>query len=380
MMTVRECYRRIATFKRADFIPHLDCLPGRNTIRRWYNEGLPEGVSPQDFFGFDRVNLVRQIDFGPIPGLPPKSEEMPMTRYGRAFRSRWGRIAVWHQEQDPEYAEAGHLVLRGGLTDRAEWEEIKDQFQPDTGARYPADWDEMVRGMRRQDAVHVLEAPSMVGGLRMELGFENYCVKLYEDRAMIEEIMDRQTELALAILDKALDDFEFDMLWFWEDCAFRSGPILSPAIFEEICVPRYRRLADWYLARGGEIVAVDSDGDVRELIPGWLRGGINHIWPLEPFAGMDVVALRRQYGQAFSMRGGVDKHVLARGRDAIVRELERVAPVVEEGGYVPHLDHQVPDCRFEDYCFYQEKKREILGVRSRHDRRADAARVAAAGR
>ena len=369
MMSVAECYRRIALFQEADFIPHFDGMPGPVTRERWHEEGLPEGVTAREFFGHDRRSAMRGVDFGPIPGLPPPHEDdMPMTQWGRAWRDRWGRVAVWHQEADPEYAEHGHTVLEGGLQKREDWERIKDDFQPDIEARYPDDWDEIVEKYRDPHLVKVLEAPSMVGGLRMELGFENYCIKLHEDRAMIEEIMDARVELALEILDKAAEEIDFDMLWFWEDCAFRNGPIITPSIFEEICVPRYRRLADWWRGRGGEIVAVDSDGDVRELIPGWLDGGINHIWPMEVFAGMDVVALRQQYGHAFSMMGGVDKHVIPKGHDAIVRELERVAPVVEDGGYIPALDHQVPDCRFEDYCFYQEKKQEILGILPRHER------------
>ncbi len=369
MMSAAECYRRIALFQDADFIPHFDGLPGPVTRERWHQEGLPQGVSPQEFFGFDRRKTMRGIDFGPLPGLPPPDpDEMPMTRYGRAFRDRWGRVAIWHHEQDNHYAQSGHVVLEGALQDRADWERIKDDFQPDVEARYPDDWDNVVEEFSDPDLVKVLEAPSMVGDLRMHLGFENYCIKLHEDRAMIEEIMDARLELALQILGKAADEIQFDMLWFWEDCAFRNGPIITPSIFEQICTPRYRRLADWWRGRGGRIVAVDSDGDIRKLIPGWLDGGINHIWPLEVFAGMDVVALRQQYGQAFSMMGGVDKHVVPKGHDAIVRELERVAPIVEDGGYIPGLDHQVPDCRFEDYCFYQEKKKEILGILPRHER------------
>ena len=108
------------------------------------------------------------------------------------------------------------------------------------------------------------------------------------------------------------------------------------------------------------MISVDSDGDIRQLIPGWLKGGVNHIWPLEPFAGMDVVALRKQYGKAFTMRGGIDKFCVSRGKEGIDRELDRIYPVVQEGGYFPHLDHQNDNMGFEDYCYYMEKKRKML--------------------
>ncbi|MGD2175777.1 MAG: uroporphyrinogen decarboxylase family protein, partial [Candidatus Brocadiaceae bacterium] len=365
----RECYRRVALFKSADYIPNLEGGVAKKTLKRWHREGLPEGVSRNEFFGLDRVELMRDISYSPIPGVADRTSDLPMTRYGRAFRDAWGRVAIWHPyKDDDEYAESGHMVLRGALQGRGDWEEIRGHFRPDVETRYPDDWPERVERWRKREHVLVLEAPSMIGSLRMEMGFENYCIKLHDDRPMVEELLDARTDLALQILGKAADEVDFDMLWFWEDCAFRNGPILSPAVFEQIAVPRYQRLARWWRSRGGQIVAVDSDGDVRELIPGWLEAGINHIWPLEPFAGMDVVALREQYGQAFSMRGGIDKHVVARGREAIDRELDRVCPVVRDGGYMPHLDHQIPDCPFEDYCYYMERKHELLGTRPNYAR------------
>jgi hypothetical protein len=364
MMTVRECYRRIALFQKADYIPHFEGGAGRENVERWRHEGLPEGVSWQEFFGVDHEELARCISYDPIPGVADRTGNLPMTDYGVADRDSWGREAIWRPPQQGDgYAEGAHIIVRGAFQTRADWQAVRGHFRPDIAARYPSNWPELVERWKGHEHVLVLEAPSMVGELRLQMGFENYCTKLYDDPALIEELMDARTDLALGMLDKALQDADFDMLWFWEDCAFRNGPILSPSTFERICTPRYRRLADWYRSRGGEIVAVDSDGDVRRLIPGWLKGGINHIWPLEPFAGMDVVALRREYGQAFSMRGGIDKHVMARGRDAIDRELDRICPVVQDGGYIPHLDHQMPLCSFEDLCYYMERKVELLGTR-----------------
>ncbi len=267
-----------------------------------------------------------------------------------------------------EYADGAHRLLRPGIRDRADWKRLRDHFRADEPLRYPDhwerdNWDQKVARWRNRDYPVTLRAPSMVGTIKEIMGFENYCITLHEDRALIEEIMETRTQLALDILGRAFDEVEFDGLHFWEDCAYRGGPILSPAMFEELAVPRYKRLADFYRSKGGEVVSVDSDGDIRLLIPGWIEGGVNHIWPMESFAGMDVVALRDEYGQAFSMRGGVDKFVIAKGREAIDRELDRIAPVVQDGGYIPHLDHQISGARFEDYCYYMERKRELLGSR-----------------
>ncbi len=195
------------------------------------------------------------------------------------------------------------------------------------------------------------------------MGFENFCIMLHEDRPLVEEILETRTRLALDILGRALEQVDFDVMHFWEDIAFNSGPMLSPALFRELAVPRYRRLADLFHRHGGRAVSVDSDGDITELIPLWLEGGVNHIWPLEVNAGMDVVALREQYGHRMTWRGGVNKFALLEGRAAIDRELDRIAPVVEDGGYMPQLDHQIPvGVTFQDFSYYMERKKELLGL------------------
>ena len=92
----------------------------------------------------------------------------------------------------------------------------------------------------------ILQGPSLVGDLVLNLGLENYAVKLYDDREMIAQVMDARVDLAIRILDKAVREVAFDFLFIWEDMAFRNGPMVGPAIFEELIVPRYRRLTDWY--------------------------------------------------------------------------------------------------------------------------------------
>ena len=43
--------------------------------------------------------------------------------------------------------------------------------------------------------------------------------------------------------------------------------------------------------------------------------------------------------------------------------MERLHPLVEHGGYIPCVDHRVPpDVSFENYCYYVEKKKDILKV------------------
>ena len=87
---------------------------------------------------------------------------------------------------------------------------------------------------------------------------------------------------------------------------------------------------------------LDSDGNVEELIPIWLELGIQFIYPMEVAAGMDVVALRKQYGRNLIIGGGMDKRILASTKAAIRDMVEEKVPLLRGGGYVPGCDHAMP--------------------------------------
>ena len=106
----------------------------------------------------------------------------------------------------------------------------------------------------------------------------------------------------------------------------------------------------------------DSDGNMNSVIQPFIDAGVNVMHPLEPAAGMDIVALREQFGEHLAFVGGLDKHVLKRGEDAIVAELEyKIPPMIRTGGCVLGLDHRIPNgTPLEAYRFYVRKAWEIM--------------------
>ena len=105
----------------------------------------------------------------------------------------------------------------------------------------------------------------------------------------------------------------------------------------------------------------DSDGFIDPLIPVWMDAGIDILYPFEVQAGMDVLAVRKRYGRDLRIWGGVDKRPLAEGPEAIRRELERIRPLISDGGYIPMLDHAAtPDTPYHNYRYFLGELRKIL--------------------
>lgn len=131
----------------------------------------------------------------------------------------------------------------------------------------------------------------------------------------------------------------------------------------EFMVPRYKRITGAIRSAGHDIIMLDSDGDVRELIPLWLESGINGVFPMEQAAGNDVHFYRKEYGRDLLMSGGVDKRTLTQGERAIDEELGKKVALAFEGGYVPTVDHSIPpDVSFRSFMYYWNRKKERLGV------------------
>ena len=141
----------------------------------------------------------------------------------------------------------------------------------------------------------------------------------------------------------------------------KSGPLLSPATYREFIFPHMRRLVDFMSSHGVAHVAVDTDGNPTALIPLLMDAGVDTLWPLERASDVNPVEIRQQFGQSLRLWGGVDKRVLTQGHEAICRHLLELAPLIEEGGYIPTIDHTVPpDVSWDSFDYYMEKKMALL--------------------
>ena len=112
--------------------------------------------------------------------------------------------------------------------------------------------------------------------------------------------MDHLSSLSLAALQQVLAPLAVpvDHVTWWEDMAYKAGPLVSPRHPRRLMLPAYRRVNEYLRSLGIDMISVDSDGDISSLIPVWLDAGLNGVYPLEVAAGMDVAALRACYGRS----------------------------------------------------------------------------------
>jgi len=366
----RERWNRFVHGKSVDYVPDYEFWFWDSTLERWAGEGMPAKLTPSrcESPGNLRHELAEFFDFEYIRGVPiktrfvrePAEEVIADTDDTETVRTEIGEEMVRFK---PGRGESIPTHTKYPVSTRDDWLRIRDEFLPiDVERRMPADWDALRAGYPGRD--YILNTPQMgfYGFLRNLMGVEEISVAIALEGDWVAEMMDHLLEIYLAVVERIVaDGVEVDVSGWWEDMCYSSGPLISPQMFEQFMVPRYRQVTDLLRRHGVDRAVLDSDGNIHKLAPLWHAAGINILLPCEA-AHTDTLRLRRQTPPDLYLRGGIDKRALARGRAAIDAELERIKAVCEIGGVIPHVDHLVPpDVSYADYMYYRDRKRAMLG-------------------
>ncbi len=361
-MNARERFHATMHYLPRDRCPIMDFGFWGETIKIWESYGLPKDVNTDSFFGMDP----QWYGCGGNLHLCPGFEEEVLEDKGETEIFRQG---------DGVVVERGKFLgsiprhLDHTLKDRETWEKLfKPKMRPDDAARFPSEeeWRKDVEEWTRPDRDYPLfiGAGSLYGVPRNWFGLERISEIVYDDRPLFEEIVETMADVAVAVLEKTLSTgVRPEAASMWEDMCYNSGPLLSPRIFKEVLVPQYKRITGTLLKYGVDIVFLDCDGKIDALAPLWFEAGVNTMFPIEVGTwGADPYEFRKKFGKEMRIMGAVDKNILARTKEDITREVERLGPLVEEGGFIPMCDHRVPpNVPLDNYLFYVEETKRVWG-------------------
>lgn len=168
----------------------------------------------------------------------------------------------------------------------------------------------------------------------MSMGLEAFSYAQYDYPGLVENILDQYVEWAAQVVER-LPDVGVDLVWAFDDLAYKTGPMFSPQVFREIFLPRLHKVAAALRATGLPWI-FHSDGNLMPILDDLLTLGMNGLHPIEPGA-MDINEVKQRYGRRVCLVGNIDLHyTLTRGSpeqvEAEVRE--RIENVGRGGGYI----------------------------------------------
>ena len=357
-LTSRERMGRILRREPVDRIG-LDESFWSDTHRKWAGEGhVRQDESLEDHFGFD---LRKSWPFNTVADLDFKEEVLEETE--ETILTRNGNGAVFRQHKlhasTPEHVDFH-------VKDRQTW----DQFARPRLTN-PADYQrrinfEAYRNTRadcdRRDLYFCWSGVNVFEMMHPICGHEYMLMGMALDPDWVRDMCTVYSELTLALMEILFEKEGLpDGIWFYEDMGFKYRPFMSPRMYKEILLPAHKRTFEFAHARGLPVV-VHSCGFVEPLVPGLIEAGMDCLQAMEVKAGMDLVELKKAYGDQIAFMGGLDVRTLvANDRAAIQAELDRKLPIaMEGGGYALHSDHSIPDqVEYETYKFFVERGLEM---------------------
>lgn len=369
-MTDLERFIACMEYRGADARPNHELGVWPQTRLRWQNEA-PDAVAGfrwnwfdgEPALGMDRREFIG-VDYGFSPPFEPELIEET-----DAYEVRRNSKGIVTRALKAGTVDGGRMSMDEYIDfpvkTPADFPDIKRRLVAALDERYPADLDEKLPQWQNRQHVLVLGHNCAANGFywraREFMGTENLSYAWYDYPGLMHEMMEFFADFIIETSLPVLRKVRVDYFVLNEDLSMKTGPLLSPETYRRFILPHLRRMVDVFRAHGTRYFAVDTDGDPTVLLPLFLEAGADTIWPMERASGIDPLEWRRRFGRELRMWGGVDKRVLARGREAIRRHLREFIPLIEEGGFIPTVDHTVPpDVSWDNFRYYMDAKIALL--------------------
>ena len=370
-MNDRERFIGVIEYEAVDRVSNYELGGWPQTVERWLQEGVPADQMTfgnwfvgEDYIGLDRREYIN-VNFNMIPAFDvevlERTERYEIVRSSIGIVSKAlidGSIGGGRMSMDQ--------YLSFPVENIDDFREMKKRYIAGIEERYPQNWKEnLLPEWQNRDHVlalgHNCSACGFYWRAREWMGTENLSFAWYDQPDLMHEMMEFYADFTIACAKPILAETDVEYFNLNEDFAMKNGPLLSPDTFRKFIFPHLKRLVEFFKSNGTRYIMLDSDGNPEALIPMLMDAGVDIIWPLERASDMDPVRIRKKFGKDLRLMGGVDKRELAKGKAKIDEHLRQLAPLVEEGGFIPHVDHTVPpDISWENFIYYMDVKRRLL--------------------
>ena len=313
-----ERFRAVMNFQPIDRFPRWEwAMWWDKTIERWHREGLP-------------AHMTDVFDISQHLGLDPFTQ-------------------FWFSTTQSTIAAVQHHV-EGVVANMDDYLALRPKIFPshDQAIAGTAAW---AARQRRGEVVVWTTLEGFFWFPRTLMGFEQFMFAYEDQPELVHTICQDLLDYNIGLVNKLEAHCVPVFTTIAEDMSYNNGPMISRAHFDDFMAPYYRRL----IARLKEskiMTIVDTDGDATLLVP-WMESvGVDGVLPLEYQAGVDGLALRKQF-PGLRMIGHYNKLVMDQGEALMRKEFERLLPLMKTGGFIPSVDHQTPPAvSMEQYRLY----------------------------
>ncbi len=339
-MDSKERITRMLLHQEADRVAITD-MPWEGTLQNWIRQGMPRGVDWRDFFGVDKMEIFG-VDVS--PRYPCRVLEE--TEEYQIVTTEWGATIKRFRAQDstPEF-------LEYKLDNPRAWREAKERMCFDE-ARLNLPYLQKAYPQWRKEGSFTV-AQFWFGfdvTHSWASGTETVLIAMLEDPDWVRDMFESYLDLNIALFDRLWEmGYIFDAMRWPDDMGYKNNQFFSLAMYRELVRPVHERALRWAKAKG-IFTMLHSCGDITPFVPDFVEMGIDALHPLEVKAGVDSLALKRQFGDRLCLCGGLDA-LHWKDLEYTRAQVERLVPFLkQQGGYICSSDHSIPnDVSLENY-------------------------------
>ena len=205
---------------------------------------------------------------------------------------------------------------------------------------------------RNTDYALIGGSPASLFYLASELvGFAEFMEKLVTEPRLIESLLDRLLDYWIVFFDGYLEMIgdRIQMVWMGDDWGTELGPIVSPKLFRQMFVGRYRQLTASIKKKRSVKVALHCCGSVLWAMEDFVDCGIDVLHPLQGDAAEmdDPVRIKKRFGEHLVFYSNMrNQSLIPRGSpDEIAADVrKKIESLAPGGGYIMSAGHNIqPD-------------------------------------
>lgn len=300
-MNHKERFLKALSLEQTDKLPHGDQmihdelvaritgqpLPGDegNALARWMGEAMTD----ENYLRHKKARSLLALDW--VQVFPREVEvRRETTREGIRFQDVWGAVQIVNEESSQ--------IVESPIRDE---NSIRRYEFPSVNA---FDYCNIKRWI--DDGEFAVAAQLDTGFFKISqlTGFEQYMYYITENKSDMHALMEKFVAFEIKMADHLID-MGVDVIWLSDDHCFNAGPFTSPESMWEFDFQYMKQVVEHVRSRGKPCI-LHCCGNINRTIRYMVEIGVNGIHSLQPSAGNDIYAYKREYGKDVCLIGNVD--------------------------------------------------------------------------